>query len=175
VKASSLGQDLGSELDHQGRVLVGADLSLAGHPEVFIAGDQAHVAGADGKPLPGMAPVALQQGRYLAKRIRAQSECKTFPDFRYVDKGQMATIGRRRAIMQSGRFKLAGRLAWFAWLTIHIYYLAGFKNRLFVVMQWAWAYFTFRRGARLIVGKTWRFYQQDEPTAESETAKSKTA
>jgi NADH dehydrogenase len=162
VRASSLGQQLGADLDRQGRVRVGPDLSLPGHPEVFVAGDQAHVVGPDGSPLPGMAPAALQQGRYLARRIRALARGRPYPDFRFRDRGQMATIGRRRAVLQSGNLRLAGIAAWFAWLAIHIYYLAGFKNRLFVVLQWALSYFTYRRGARLIVQKSWRFYAEDE-------------
>ena len=162
VKASSLGQGLGADLDRQGRVIVGPDLSLPGHREVFIAGDQAHVLGPDGNPLSGMAPAALQQGRYLAKRIRAMVRGGNHPDFRFRDKGQLATIGRRRAILQSGKIRFGGFAAWTAWLLIHIYYLAGFKNRLFVVLQWAWSYFSYGRGARLIVGKDWRFYTEDE-------------
>ena len=162
VKASSLGQGLGADLDHQGRVIVGPDLSLPGHREVFIAGDQAHVLGPDGNPLPGMAPAALQQGRYLAKRIRTMVRGGNHPDFRFRDKGQMATIGRRRAILQSGRIRFGGFAAWMSWLLIHIYYLAGFKNRLFVVLQWAWSYFSYGRGARLIVEKDWRFYTEGE-------------
>ncbi len=161
VRASSLSQQLAADLDRQGRVIVGPDLSLPGHPEVFIAGDQARVKGPDGNPLPGMAPVALQQGRYLARLIRAKARGRDYPDFRFRDKGQMATIGRRRAILQSGNFRLAGIAAWIAWLIIHIYYLAGFKNRLFVVLQWAWSYFKVGRGARLIVDKDWRFYAED--------------
>jgi NADH dehydrogenase len=158
VRASSLGGGLGVKLDRQGRVIVKADLGLPSHPDVFVAGDQAHFVGPDGNPLPGMAPAALQQGRYLAKRIRALAKGDAYPAFRFVDKGQMATIGRRRAILQSGRTKIAGIAAWIAWLVIHIYYLAGFKNRLFVVLQWAWSYLTYRRGARLIIEKRWRFY-----------------
>jgi NADH:ubiquinone reductase (H+-translocating) len=158
VRASSLGQRLDADLDRQGRVIAGPDLSLPGHPEVFVAGDQAHVAGPDGTPLPGMAPAALQQGQYVAQRIRSLVRDRKHPDFRFYDKGQMATIGRRRAILQSGRLRFSGFPAWLSWLVVHIYYLAGFKNRLFVVLQWAWSYFSYRRGARLIVGKHWRFY-----------------
>ena len=143
-------------------MIVGPDLSLPGHSEVFIAGDQAHVLGPDGNPLPGMAPAALQQGRYLAKRIRTMVRGGNHPDFRFRDKGQMATIGRRRAILQLGKIRFGGFAAWTSWLLIHIYYLAGFKNRLFVVLQWAWSYFNYGRGARLIVGKDWRFYTEDE-------------
>jgi NADH dehydrogenase len=137
VKASSLGQRLGADLDRQGRVIVGPDLSLAGHREVFIAGDLAHVKGPDGNPLPGMAPAALQQGRYVARRIRAMARGASYPDFRFRDKGQMATIGRRRAILQSGGIKFGGFAAWLSWLLVHIYYLTGFRSRMFVVLQWA--------------------------------------
>jgi NADH dehydrogenase len=162
VKASSLGQRLGADLDRQGRVIVGPDLSLAGHREVFIAGDLAHVKGPDGNPLPGMAPAALQQGRYVARRIRAMARGASYPDFRFRDKGQMATIGRRRAILQSGAIKFGGFAAWLSWLLVHIYYLTGFRSRMFVVLQWAWSYFSYGRGARLIVGKAWRFYADDD-------------
>jgi NADH dehydrogenase len=105
--------------------------------------------------------VALQQGRHLARQLRRELAGKPRQPFRYLDKGQMATIGRRRAILEMGRVRLAGPTAWLAWLVVHIYYLVGFKNRLFVVLQWAWAYVSFRRGARLIVDKSWRFYGHD--------------
>jgi len=157
VKASSLNEDLGGELDRQGRIKVEPDLSLPGLPEVFVAGDQAHALGEGGKPLPGVAPVAMQQGTYLAANIRQLVKGATpSKPFVYTDKGQMATIGRKRAVLQVGKLELSGFMAWLAWLVVHIYYLVGFKNRLFVVMQWAWAYLTFRRGARLIVDREWR-------------------
>jgi NADH:ubiquinone reductase (H+-translocating) len=158
VKASSLGQTLGVETDRQGRVKVEPDLSLPGHPNVFVAGDQACFTHQTDKPLPGTAPVAMQQGRYLAQLIRRDLAGKPRQPFHFVDKGQMATIGRSRAIVEVGRMKLAGFFAWLIWLVVHIYYLTGFKNRLLVVMQWAWSYLTFRRGARLIVPKEWRFH-----------------
>jgi len=158
VRPAALSTRLGAALDKQGRVIVGPDLSLPGHPEVFVLGDQAHVAGQDGAPLPGLAPVALQQGRHLARQLRRELDGNPRRPFRYRDKGQMATIGRRRAILEMGRLRMAGPLAWLAWLVVHVYYLVGFKNRLFVVLQWAWAYVSFRRGARLIVDKHWRFY-----------------
>jgi NADH dehydrogenase len=157
VEASFLNKDLDQSLDRQGRVTVGSDLSLPSHPEVFVAGDQASVAGPDGAPLPGVAPVAMQQGAYLAKRIAAHAAGRSFESsFVYTDKGQMATIGRRRAVLQVGSVELGGFFAWLTWLVVHVYYLVGFKNRLFVVLQWAWAYLTFRRGARLIVDREWR-------------------
>ena len=158
VQASILGQMTGAECDQQGRVMVEPDLSIKPFRNVFVAGDMACVRRSDGTPLPGVAPVALQQGWYIARMIRGEvqkgAERKPFV---YVDKGQMATIGRSRAIVEIGKIHLAGRLAWFLWLVVHIYYLAGFRNRLFVVMQWAWSYLTFRRGARLIIDKEWRF------------------
>ena len=167
VQASELNRGLGGELDRQGRVHVNADLSLPGHPEVFVAGDQAHVGNEAGDPLPGVAPVAMQQGAYLARRIRALASGSASDDaFAYREKGQMATIGRKRAVLQMGRFDLTGFPAWVAWLFVHIYYLVGFKNRLFVVLQWAWAYLTFRRGARLIVDRDWR----DHPAGSDDAA-----
>jgi NADH dehydrogenase len=109
-----------------------------------------------------MAPAALQQGRYVARRIRAMARGLSYPDFRFRDKGQMATIGRRRAILQSGRIKFGGFAPWMSWLLVHIYYLTGLRSRTFVVLQWAWSYFSYGRGARLIVGKAWRFYGDDD-------------
>lgn len=158
VRASETGATLGVPRDRAGRVHVGPDLTISGHPNVFVAGDQAHATDPDGKPLPGVATVALQQGRYVAKTILRDLDGRPREDFEYWDKGQMATIGRRRAVLESGRLKLGGLLAWFAWLLVHIYYLSGFRNRLLVLLQWSWSYMTFARGARLIVGKEWRSY-----------------
>lgn len=162
VTASPLGQAAGLEVDRQGRVLVESDLSVKGHPNVFVAGDQACFTHQTGKPLPGTAPVAMQQGRYLARLIRGDLQGKPRQPFLFVDKGQMATIGRSRAIVEIGRLRLAGFPAWLLWLVVHIYYLTGFKNRLLVVLQWAWSYLSFRRGARLIVNKEWRFHRTPE-------------
>ncbi|MFK7821824.1 MAG: NAD(P)/FAD-dependent oxidoreductase [Planctomycetaceae bacterium] len=159
VQASSLGNKLGFETDRAGRVLVEPDLSVQGHSDVFVAGDQAHCE-ADGKPLPGVAPVAMQQGRFLAQNILADIAGQERKPFRYTDKGKMATIGRSRAITEVGRFRLGGFVAWLVWLVVHVYYLTGFRRRFFVVLSWAWSYLTFRRGARLIVGKEW---QSSEP------------
>ncbi len=156
VGANPLNAKLGVPLDPGGRVIVEPDLSLPGHPEVFVLGDQAHTRSETGEPLPGLAPVAMQQGRYVAGVIRARIAGRGFEAFRYRDKGQMATIGRRRAVLQAGRVRFGGFFAWAAWLFVHIYYLIGFKNRFFVFFQWAWAYVTFQRGARLIVDKEWR-------------------
>jgi NADH dehydrogenase len=152
VQASPLGKSLGVPLDHQGRVKVGPDLTVPGHPEIFVVGDLAHVTGPDGRPVPGMAPAAIQEGCYVARTIAAELDGRPRVSFVFRDKGQMATIGRRRAVCELGRVRLAGFVAWILWLVVHIYYLVGFKNRLFVVLQWAWSYLTFRRGARLIVG-----------------------
>jgi NADH dehydrogenase len=161
VQASSIGSQLEVEVDNSGRIIVGPDLSLKAHSEIFVAGDQANFSYKRERPLPGLAPVALQQGRHIAKNILRELEGKAREHFKYIDKGQMATIGRSRAIFQTGSLRFHGRLAWLAWIIIHIYYLTGFKNRLFVTLNWAWSYLTFQRGARLIVGKNWRFYEKD--------------
>jgi len=156
VKASPLAKAAGLECDAQGRVIVRPDLSAAGHPNVFIAGDQARYTHQTGKPLPGTAPVAMQQGRYLAAVIVRDMKGEPREPFHFIDKGQMATIGRSKAILEIGSLRLHGFPAWIAWLAVHIYYLTGFEHRLLVVLQWAWSYLTFGRGARLIVGKEWR-------------------
>jgi NADH dehydrogenase len=155
VKASPLGRQLGFEIDAQGRVLVEPDLTVKGHPEIFVAGDQSRFTHQTGKPLPGTAPVAMQQGRYIARTILRETRGQPRQPFHFVDKGQLATIGRSRAILEIGSLKLHGFTAWIVWLAVHIYYLTGFENRLLVVLQWAWSYLTFGRGARLIVDKDW--------------------
>lgn len=161
VQASELGRKLAVNSDQQGRIQVESCLNIKGHPEVFVAGDLAHFAHGGGDPLPGLAPVALQQGRWIARNILRENVGKKPLPFHYMDKGQLATIGRSKAIIQLGRFRCSGFLAWFIWLVTHIYYLIGFKNRLFVTMQWSWSFFSFNRGARLIVNKEWRFYRPD--------------
>lgn len=158
VEASPLGRMTGADTDTTGRVVVQPDLSIARFPNVFVAGDMAACRDPDGKPLPGTAPVALQQGKYLGRMIAAELRGKPRLPFRFLDKGQMATIGRSRAIIEFGTWQLAGHLAWFLWLVVHVYYLTGFQNRLFVVLNWTWSYLTFRRGARLIVEKEWQFH-----------------
>lgn len=145
--------------DRLGRLVVAPDLSLPGHPEVFVAGDQACFSHGRATPLPGLAPVALQQGRAIAANIRREIAGRARQPFRYRDKGQLATIGRSRAIVEIGRLRFDGFPAWLTWLMVHIYYLIGFENRLSVTMRWAWSFCNFRRGARLIVGKEWRFYR----------------
>ncbi len=162
VVAGKLGTTLGVELDRALRVPVQANLSLKEFPYIFVAGDQANCLGKNGKPLPGMAPVAMQQGRYLAKLMLNIESGNSTSVFKYVDKGKMATIGRSSAVAQSGKMKLNGFVAWLAWLFIHILYLSGFKNRLFVFAQWTWSYLSYRRGSRLITGKKWRFYEDND-------------
>ena len=156
VEAEKIDSGLETETDRQGRIVVNSDLTIEGTDNVFVAGDQANFKDPNGDVLPGLAPVAVQQGRFVGKTILADIAGKPRKEFKYVDKGIMATIGRNKAIMKSGKWQMSGRFAWLAWLVVHIYFLTGFKNRLFVVMQWAWSYMTFRRGARLIVGKQTR-------------------
>ena len=168
VQASELNRTLQLPLDKQGRAMVEEDCSIKDHPEVFIIGDQCNFSHSHDKPkndttdqkparpLPGLAPVAMQQGRAVAANIKRDLQGKPRVPFHYNDKGQMATIGRRYAIVEVKAFKFSGFFAWLTWLFVHIYYLIGFKNRLFVLMQWSWSYFTFRRGARLIVQKQWQ-------------------
>ncbi|MDH3358785.1 MAG: NAD(P)/FAD-dependent oxidoreductase [Desulfobacteraceae bacterium] len=160
IKASGLNQQLRGELDSMGRIVVEPDLSLKHYPEIFVAGDQAHFSHQTGKPLHGIAPVALQQGRFIAKNILKELEGKPRETFHYIDKGQLATIGRNKAVLEIGRLKLGGFLAWMVWLFIHIYYLIGFKNKFVVLFQWASSYLTYQKGARLIVDHDWRFYEK---------------
>jgi NADH dehydrogenase len=153
VAASSAGRWLGAEKDRVGRVMVGPDLTLPGHPEIFCIGDTAHALGADGKPLPGLAPVAKQQGAYVARVLRARLAGKAAPGpFRYRDYGTMATIGRRAAVADFGWLKLEGTLAWLLWGAVHVSFLIGFRNRLVILLDWLWSYVTFQSGARLITG-----------------------
>jgi NADH:ubiquinone reductase (H+-translocating) len=152
VVASPAGRWLGTETDRAGRVKVAPDLSVPGHPNIFVIGDTAALNGADGKPLPGVAPVAKQQGQYVADLLIARQAGKSVAPFRYRDFGSLATIGRKRAIVQMGRFKLKGFLAWVLWSVAHIYFLIGFRNRLVVATNWLWNYVTFQRGTRLITG-----------------------
>lgn len=163
VKPSELNASLGVELDRQGRIVVMPDLSLPGHPNVFVIGDQASFPHTpDGRPLPGLAPVATQQGRHVARNVIADLQGRPRTSFRYKDKGSMATIGRRRAIVEIGKLRFSGPFAWYTWLVVHIFYLIGFRNRLIVLIQWAWAYISFRRGAQLITNKDWRSFGSEE-------------
>ncbi len=153
VAASSAARWLGTEKDRVGRVIVGPNLTLPGHHEIFCIGDTANVTGADGKPLPGLAPVAKQQGAYVARVLRARLAGKPAPGpFRYRDYGTMATIGRRAAVADFGWLKMTGTLAWLLWCAVHISFLIGFRNRLVVMLDWIWSYITFQSGARLITG-----------------------
>ncbi len=166
VQASQIASQPAFERDRQGRIVVQPDLSIAAFPEICVAGDLCALKSKDGRPLPGIAPVAMQQGRHFAKLIQADLNNKPRPEFQYVDKGQMATIGRSCAIAQVGKAHLTGFPAWMAWLIVHIYFLTGFRNRLFVILSWTWSFLSFRRGARLILAKNWRFY--DQPAAPKE-------
>jgi NADH dehydrogenase len=154
VAASPLGRKLGAPVDRAGRVLVQPDLSVPGEPNVFVIGDLASLTDEHGKMLPGVAPVAMQQGQWVAKMIARDLEHQPRRDFRYHDKGSLATIGRAAAVADFGNFKLSGYFAWLAWLFVHILFLIGFRNRLLVMIQWAWSYMTYERGARLITGST---------------------
>ena len=138
------------------------DLSVPGHDNVFVVGDMASLELAPGKMVPGVAPAAMQEGRHAAKVILASIRGKERTAFRYVDKGQLATIGKYWAVMESGRLKMTGRLAWLAWLFVHVFYLIGFKNRIAVMAQWAWSYLFSKRGARLITETQWRLKKGDE-------------
>jgi NADH dehydrogenase len=168
VRAADIGRTLQVPLDSAGRVLVETDLSIRGHPEIFVAGDLSNCRDADGQPLPGVAAVAKQQGMYVAATIRSELAGRTRLPFRYVDKGKMATIGRSRAVCEMGKLRFSGWFAWWVWLLVHIYYLSGFRNRVSVFLQWAWSYLTLERGARLIVDKEWRAYAAD-PASPSPT------
>jgi NADH:ubiquinone reductase (H+-translocating) len=147
--ASPLGRSLGAPVDRVGRVLVQPDLSVPDHPEVFVIGDMASIS-TGGKPVPGVAPAAMQMGAHTARNIRRDLEQRPREPFVYRNKGDLATIGRHRAIADFGRLQLTGFIAWWFWLFLHIMYLAGFRNRLSVLIEWAYSYFTYERGARLI-------------------------
>jgi len=155
VRAKSLTATLGAKTDRAGRVEVLGDCSIPGHPEAFVIGDAASfVPKGSTRPLPGVSPVAMQQARFVASLIAARLRGDTEPaEFAYFDKGIMATIGRSRAVAQTGKLRLSGLLAWLAWLLVHIWYLIGFRNRFIVLFNWAWNYVTYKRGARLITGE----------------------
>lgn len=151
VAASRLGGQLGVECDRAGRVKVETDLSLRGHPEVFVIGDLASVM-QDGSPVPGVAPAAKQMGAFVARAIRARIVKRTSAAFRYRDYGNLATVGRRAAVVDLHGLRISGTLAWLFWLVAHIFFLIGFRNRLIVMIDWMWSYFTYQRNARIIIG-----------------------
>jgi NADH dehydrogenase len=153
VAASPLARGLGVPLDRAGRVPVAPDLSVPGFGNIFVAGDLAQVARADGRPVPGVAPAAKQMGRHAARAIRARLAGEPAPAFAYRDFGNLATIGRLAAVVEYGRLRLTGLLAWTFWLWVHLFFLIGFRNRLVVMIDWAWSYFSYQRGARIILGE----------------------
>jgi NADH dehydrogenase len=176
VAASPLGKKLGVPVDRAGRVFVNPDLSIPGHPEVFVIGDLASLKDEQGKPLPGVAPVAMQEGRATAHNIGRELQGEARKSFHYVNKGNLATIGRAAAVADFGKVHISGFLAWLAWLWVHIFFLIGFRNRILVLIQWAWSYFTYERGARLITGDKrlpgWEQLQAEEAEVATPTSKS---
>lgn len=158
-QASSMLSSLGAPLDRQGRVIVEPDCSIPNHPEVFVIGDAAAFSHQGDTPLPALSPVALQMGRFVARTIRGDINQRPRETFRYIDKGQLAVIGRGRAIADIHGFRFAGFFAWLVWVVVHIFFLIGFRNRIIVMMQWAWQYFTYQQGARLITGVTRRAWE----------------
>ena len=153
VAASPLGRELAAERDRAGRVRVLPDLSLPGQPNVFVIGDLASAVQANGAPVPGIAPAAKQMGRHAAAMVRASVAGRATSPFRYRDYGNLATIGRMAAVVHFGPLKLSGLLAWWFWLTAHLFFLIGFRSRLVVLVDWAWSYFSYQRSARIILGQ----------------------
>jgi NADH dehydrogenase len=170
VAASPLGKMLGAPVDRAGRVLVNPDLSIPGHREVFVVGDLAALRDASGQLVPGVAPAAIQQGKATARNIVHDLQGQPRRDFHYLNKGSLATIGRAAAIAQFGKIHISGFVAWLSWLFVHIFFLIGFRNRIIVLIQWAWSYFTYERGARLITGDQslpgWAELQREESGSE---------
>ncbi|MEM6501719.1 MAG: NAD(P)/FAD-dependent oxidoreductase [Cyanobacteria bacterium P01_C01_bin.89] len=176
VRASAMGKVLsdrtGVELDRAGRVVVEPDLSVAGHPNIFVVGDLANFPHQGERPLPGVAPVAMQEGEYVAKLIKARQAGNDLPQFVYNDFGSMAVIGRNSAVADLKFTKFSGPLAWFVWIFAHIYYLIEFDNKLVVLLQWGWNYFTKGRGARLITGEDTRIMSPSEAQEKAATSAS---
>jgi len=162
VEASPLAKSLGVPLDKLGRVIVNDDLTIPGHPDAFCIGDLASFRLPGGETLPGLAPVAIQQGKHVGDNVAAAARGKPKKPFVYFDKGTMATIGRAAGIAQTGRLELWGLLGWLGWLFIHIIFLIGFRNRVLVLLEWSWAYLTYQRGARLIIGGETRFLPSEQ-------------
>lgn len=172
VRASPAGKWLDAETDRAGRVIVNPDLSVPSLPNVFVLGDTALLKDASGKPLPGVATVAQQQGRYLARLLQARARTRDYPAFRYSDPGMLATIGRNRAVAEIGRARFTGFPAWLLWSFVHIYGLIGFRSRFVVALSWLWAYLTWERGTRLITGSDGR--AEKETTGSAVAGESKT-
>ena len=166
VAASPLGKSLGVAVDRAGRVEVNPDLTVPGHSNVFVIGDLASVKQKDGKLVPGVAPAAIQMGKFAGKTILGDLKDVPRKRFDYFDKGSLATIGRAAAVADLGRIHLSGFLAWLSWLFVHVFFLIGFKNRILVLTEWAWAYFTFQRGARLITGNSDSIVRAEQPRVE---------
>jgi NADH dehydrogenase len=150
VSASPLGKMLGVPTDKAGRVIVERDLTVPGHPEVFVTGDLASAKRKNGKPVPGVAPAAIQMGKFAARQIKRMLAGKPRQKFEYLDKGSLATIGRSHAIADFGKLHISGYFAWLSWLFVHLLFLVGFRNRFMVMIEWAWSYITFNYSARLI-------------------------
>lgn len=167
VQSSPAARWLNAPADRAGRTLVNADLSVGAHEDVFVIGDCAALQGADGKPLPGVAPVAKQQGEYVARLIAARLRGKALKPFRYADYGAMATVGRKAAIADFRGLRLKGFIGWLTWSAAHVYFLIGFRNRIAVAMDWFWSYLTFERGARLITGDVTPAERREERTLEA--------
>jgi NADH dehydrogenase len=167
VAASPLGRSLGAPLDRAGRVLVQPDLTVPGHEDIYVIGDLASLKQEGGAPVPGVAPAAIQEALHTARNIMRSLEGEPRLPFRYRDKGSLATIGRAAGVADFGRLKLSGFIAWIAWLTIHIFFLIGFRNRFVVLFEWAWSYLTYERGARLITGVTPRLIEPGGPSCET--------
>lgn len=170
ITATELNKTLGVELNNQGRIIVSKDLSIKNHPNVFVAGDQACFFDANNEPLPPLSPVAIKQGESIAKNILSEIEGEPRKPFTYIHMGTMATIGRSRAIADFGFFRVNGLIAWLLWLFIHIYFIAGFNNRFFIFLKWCISYVTNKKGARIILKDSWRFYDDND---DNETRRSK--
>ena len=177
VAASPLGKKLGAPIDRAGRVLVNADLSLPGHPEVFVIGDLAALKDKNGQLVPGVAQAAIQEGKATARNIANDLQGKPRRDFHYFNKGSLATIGRAAAIAEFGKIHISGFIAWLSWLFVHVFFLIGFRNRILVMIQWAWSYFTYERGAQLITGDqtlpSWPELMKEQNSSRQEQGKDK--
>jgi len=167
VESSPVLNSLSVEQDKMGRVLVSKDLSIDGYPNIFVIGDAAHVEDKSGEPLPALAPVALQQGKYIAKRIKHMVSGKDTKPFSYTDKGSMATIGRAKAVADIKGFKFSGIAAWLLWSLIHIFFLIGYRNRFRVFAEWIWHYLTFKRGVRIIYDRLYESNSDKDETSSS--------